>query len=81
MRQGGYLWGRTTLSIARKPGLSAMAAGVRQFYDKDPDALGRTARGRAESEYSWGTAMGGLLGLYRGALVSGSESAPGYATP
>ena len=31
-------------------------------------------------EYSWGTAMRGLLGLYRGALVSGSESAPGYAT-
>lgn len=60
---------------------SAMAAGVREFYDKDPDALGQTARGRAESEYSWGTAMGGLLGLYRGALVSGSESAPGYATP
>jgi len=59
----------------------AMADGVRRFYERDPDRLGRAARARAESEYSWGTAMRGLLGLYRGALASAPARAPRYATP
>ncbi len=63
------------------PGNSdAMADGVRRFYDRDPEQLGRAARSRATSEYSWGTAMRGLLGLYRGALASGLSRATHYAT-
>ena len=58
----------------------AMARGVRTFFDRDPEALGRAARARAEREYSWATAMRGLLGLYRGALASGAERSPRYAT-
>jgi alpha-1,6-mannosyltransferase len=59
---------------------AAMAEGVRAFYERDPDALGRAARHRAVSDYSWGSAMRGLLGLYRGALASASASTPRYAT-
>ena len=59
----------------------AMAAGVREFYDRGPESLGRLARMRAEREFSWGTAMRGLLGLYRAALVTGTARAPRYATP
>lgn len=58
----------------------AMAAGIRAFYDRDPELLGQMARRRAEREYSWGTTMRGLLGLYRGALASGSVRTAGYAT-
>ena len=58
----------------------AMAAGIRAFYGRGAESLGRSARQRAEREYSWSTAMRGLLGLYQGALVSGSARAPGYAT-
>ena len=58
----------------------AMAAGIRAFYGKGAESLGRSARRRAEREYSWATAMRGLLGLYQGALVAGSARAPGYAT-
>jgi alpha-1,6-mannosyltransferase len=58
----------------------AMAAAVREFYKRDPEALGRAARLRAEREYGWGSAMRGLLGLYRGALASGSSRTPRYAT-
>lgn len=64
-----------------EPGAAdALAEGIRAFYDRDPDALGRAARLRAETAFSWDTAMGGLLALYRGALVSGSAPTPGYAT-
>jgi alpha-1,6-mannosyltransferase len=59
----------------------AMAAGIRRFYARDPDAFGRNARVRAEREYSWDAAMHGLLGLYRGALLTGAVRAPRYATP
>jgi alpha-1,6-mannosyltransferase len=59
----------------------AMADGVRSFYDRDPAQLGLAARSRATSEYSWGTAMCGLLGLYRGALASGATRTTNYATP
>jgi alpha-1,6-mannosyltransferase len=58
----------------------AMADGVREFYARNPNAIGRKARSRAEREYGWGSAMRGLLGLYRGALVSGSARTQGYAT-
>jgi alpha-1,6-mannosyltransferase len=60
---------------------AAMAEGVREFYDGDPERFGRAARARAEGEYSWSIAMRGLLGLYRGALASASARAPRYATP
>ena len=60
---------------------AALAEGVRAFYRRGPDALGRAARARAESEYSWSTAMRGLLGLYRGAIASASARTPRYATP
>jgi len=59
---------------------AAMAEGVRAFYSRDPEQLGRAARARAESEYSWGSAMRGLLGLYRGALASACARGPRYAT-
>src|SRR6478609_7431762 len=55
---------------------AAMADGVRRFYERDPERLGRAARSRVEREYTWGTAMRGLLGLYRGALAPGSARAP-----
>jgi glycosyltransferase involved in cell wall biosynthesis len=58
----------------------AMAEGVRAFYDSDPDRLGRHARLRAESEYTWTATMRGLLELYRGTLVSGAVRTTGYAT-
>ena len=59
----------------------AMAAGIREFYERGPDQLGRAARSIAESEYDWGTAMRGLLDLYRSAIVSASSHAPPrYAT-
>ncbi|HXR57225.1 MAG TPA: glycosyltransferase [Casimicrobiaceae bacterium] len=57
----------------------ALAEGVRAFYGRDPAALGRAARARAESEYGWDSAMHGLLGLYRGALASTCSDAPRYA--
>jgi len=60
---------------------AAMAEGVRAFYRRGPEQLGRAARARAESEYSWESAMRGLLGLYRGALASSCASSPRYATP
>lgn len=59
----------------------AIAAGVRDFYERDPEALGRLARARAEREFSWDIAMRGLLGLYLGALVTGPARTPRYATP
>ena len=59
----------------------AMAEGIRRFYVRDPDAFGRNARVRAERDYSWDAAMHGLLGLYRGALLTGAVRAPRYATP
>lgn len=58
-----------------------LAAGVRAFYERGPDELGRAARARVEREYGWDTAMRGLLGLYRGALAAASSRAPRYATP
>jgi alpha-1,6-mannosyltransferase len=67
-----------TLVAAGTP--DAFAEGVRAFYDRDPDALGRNARARAEQEFSWDTAMRGLLGLYRGALAPESSRTPRYAT-
>jgi len=59
----------------------AMAAGIRMFYARGPDAFGRNARTRAERDFSWDTTMRGLLGLYRGALLAGAARAPRYATP
>lgn len=59
----------------------AMAAGVRTLYERGPERIGRMARSRVEREYTWDTAMRGLLGLYRGALASASARAPRYATP
>jgi alpha-1,6-mannosyltransferase len=61
--------------------VEAMVDGVRRFYEGGPDRFGLAARSRAESEYGWGTAMRGLLGLYRGALASAPARAPRYATP
>jgi glycosyltransferase involved in cell wall biosynthesis len=58
----------------------ALAAGVRTFYDNDPERLGRQARLRAEREYDWTETMRGLLELYRRTLVSGSVRTTGYAT-
>jgi alpha-1,6-mannosyltransferase len=58
----------------------ALADGIRAFYARDPDKLGRAARNRAVREYSWGSTMRGLLELYRGALVSDAVCRPGYAT-
>jgi len=58
----------------------ALAAGVRTFYDKDPELLGRQARLRAERDYNWTTTMRGLLELYRRTLVSSSVRTTGYAT-
>jgi alpha-1,6-mannosyltransferase len=58
----------------------AMAAGIRTFYDGDPEAFGHAARARTEREYSWDAAMRGLLGLYRAALASGSADSERYAT-
>ena len=60
---------------------AAMAEGVRAFYGRDPEKLGRAARARAESEYAWDSAMRGLLALYRGALDSACSRAPRYAMP
>jgi alpha-1,6-mannosyltransferase len=66
--------------LVRPGDASAMAEGVRAFYGRDPDRLGRAARLRAEQDYSWGTAMRGLLGLYQAALASRCTRAARYAT-
>ena len=58
----------------------AMAEGIRAFYERDPDVLGTAARARVEAEYSWDTAMRGLLCLYRGTVIPGSARTPNYAT-
>ena len=55
----------------------AMAAGIREFYGQGAESLGRSRAARAEREYSWATAMRGLLGLYQGALVSGLRAGAG----
>lgn len=60
---------------------AAMADGVRRFYASGPAQRGRAARARAEREYSWDTAMRGMLGLYRAALGAGASQMPRYATP
>ena len=62
------------------PAMRALAAGVRTFYDKDPELLGRQARLRAEREYNWTSTMRGLLELYRRTLVSSSVRTTRYAT-
>jgi alpha-1,6-mannosyltransferase len=66
--------------LVRPGDAAAMAEGVRTFYDRDPERLGEAARARAESNYGWGSAMRGLLGLYRAALAAGCTRAPRYAT-
>lgn len=66
--------------LVERGSAEAMAAGVRAFYEADPDVYGREARARVERDYGWGTAMRGLLGLYRGALASGTARAQRYAT-
>ena len=58
----------------------AMARGIIQFYERSPDQLGQQARRRAEREFSWDTAMRGMLDLYRAALVTASSRTAGYAT-
>ena len=58
---------------------AAMAEGVRAFYGRDPAALGRAARMRAEREYGWDNVMHGLLGLYRTAVDGACARAPRYA--
>jgi alpha-1,6-mannosyltransferase len=58
----------------------ALAQGIRVFYERDPDLLGRAARARVEREYGWDTTMRGLLGLYRAALAPGSAGSERYAT-
>jgi alpha-1,6-mannosyltransferase len=60
--------------------VSALIAGIRDFYDHGPERFGRAARQRAETEYTWSATMRALLELYRGALVSGGVRATGYAT-
>ena len=59
---------------------AAMAEGIRTFYRRDPAQLGRAARERAESEYSWESTMRGLLGLYQAALAIPRCGTPRYAT-
>ena len=46
-----------------------------------PSELFANVRTRAERDFSWDAAMHGLLGLYRGALLTGAARAPRYATP
>ena len=58
----------------------AMARGIVDFYRQDPDRLGRGARARVERDFSWDTAMRGLLDLYRATLVTRPARTPGYAT-
>ena len=67
--------------LVRAGDARAMAAGIRMFYARDPDAYGRKARTRAERDFSWDAAMRGLLGLYRDALLTGATRVPRYATP
>lgn len=67
--------------LVRPGDAAALAEGVRAFYNREPERLGRAARSRAESDYSWDTAMRGLLGLYRAALASRCTREPRYATP
>jgi alpha-1,6-mannosyltransferase len=59
---------------------SALAEGVRAFYERGPDALGAAARARAERDFAWDAAMRGLLALYRAALAPGSAGSERYAT-
>jgi alpha-1,6-mannosyltransferase len=66
--------------LVRPRDAAAMAAGIVAFYDKDPEKLGHRARMRAELDFSWDTAMRGLLDVYRAAIVTGAPRAPGYAT-
>ncbi len=58
----------------------AMAAGIVEFYERNPDRLGHHARAHAERDFSWDTAMRGLLDLYRATLVTRPARTPGYAT-
>jgi alpha-1,6-mannosyltransferase len=58
----------------------ALAAGIVEFYRRDPAAQGVAARRRAETEFGWDTAMRGILGLYRAALAAPPQRAPRYAT-
>ena len=59
---------------------AAMARGILEFYERNCDQLGQQARKRVEREFSWDTALRGMLDLYRAALVTASPRAPGYAT-
>jgi alpha-1,6-mannosyltransferase len=66
--------------LVRAGSASALAEGVRAFYERDPDALGTAARMRVERDYTWDAAMRGLLGLYRAALAPRSAGSERYAT-
>jgi alpha-1,6-mannosyltransferase len=66
--------------LVRAGSASALAEGVRAFYERDPDEVGRSARARVERDYAWDTAMRGLVGLYRAALAPGTAGSERYAT-
>ena len=67
--------------LVRAGDARAMAAGIRTFYARDPEAFGRNARMRAERDFSWDAAMRGLLGVYRDALLTGATREQRFATP
>jgi alpha-1,6-mannosyltransferase len=58
-----------------------LAEGVRAFYERDLDAMGRRARTHVERYFDLDETMRGLLGLYRGALGAASPRVRTYAAP
>jgi len=49
---------------------AAMANAVRELFSQDSAALGKTARGHVERQYSWDTVVNSLLGHYHAVLGS-----------
>lgn len=65
--------------LVRPRDASALAEGIRAFYDADPHAMGVAARRRVEQQYTWDAAIRGLLAVYRAALSPALGRVPNYA--
>jgi len=66
--------------LVRPRDANALADGIVAFYARNPERLGRGARARVERDFTWDSAMRGLLDLYRATLVTRPAGTPGYAT-
>src|SRR3569623_2008810 len=62
--------------LARPHDAAALAQAVADLYQREPKALGRTARARVEQRYSWDRVFQHQLALYESLLPDRAVDAP-----